>query len=672
MPIKKKFLYLALALLFTCLNTSMAYGSVSDSLKLLLENEKNDSLRISILNELSYELSERDPNQALYYAEKAVELANKIDSEFGLMRSWGQMGNAFRKLKNFPKAIECYIKGEKIAEKLNDSYRMSALGHNIGLLYQQIKQYDKAVKFLLKAVEIDRSTKDELSLAISLNSLGATYLDNNKFDKAKEVLKESTELFLKTGNKIRASSAFRNLGIIEGNLKNYPSAIKYYEKAIELYILQDQHIKAGECLRMISKINTVQNNSDKAIFYYEQSLKYAPVITQNELDGNNIMYFIAEAYMKKGQKEKAYATLQLGYQCYEQFFNRLDSIKAFERDKAFAEMATKYDTEKTEKENRINQLENDYLKEADARNQIVIYSFVIGAILLIGFLFMAVRSNILTKKASKKIRAQKEQIEIQHDEISLKNREITSSIEYAKSLQDAILPDLSYIDKFLPHNFILWLPRDIVSGDFYWFFEHDNKFFFAAADCTGHGVPGAFVSMTCHNILNQIVIDQHEDDPGNILHKVHLAISNVFRKEGTLTKANDGMDVALLCIEPSKKLISYSGAMNDLVQISGSELITHKADRYAIGGRTPIDFQFQTKKINYTSGDWFYMFSDGFKDQFGGPHRKKYMNANFLKLLQTISVDEPKVQKEKLQQELIDWAAGFERIDDVLVVGFRV
>jgi serine phosphatase RsbU (regulator of sigma subunit) len=132
------------------------------------------------------------------------------------------------------------------------------------------------------------------------------------------------------------------------------------------------------------------------------------------------------------------------------------------------------------------------------------------------------------------------------------------------------------------------------------------------------------------------------------------------------------MDVALICIEPLKKLISYSGAMNDLVHVSGEELITYKADRYAIGGRTPIDFQFKTKKIEYKIGDWFYMFSDGFKDQFGGPNRKKYMNANFLKLLQSISQHSPEEQYEKLTKELQSWMGKNERIDDVLVVGFKV
>ena len=261
---------------------------------------------------------------------------------------------------------------------------------------------------------------------------------------------------------------------------------------------------------------------------------------------------------------------------------------------------------------------------------------------------------------------------MQRDEISFKNKEITASIEYAKSLQDAILPNEEYIRKYLPEHFILWLPRDIVSGDFYWFFERDGKIFLAAADCTGHGVPGAFVSMTCHNILNQVVIDQNNDDTGDILSKVHIAVSKVFQREGSLSRANDGMDITLVCIDQNKKKLYYSGALNPLVQISNNSIIQHKVDRFAIGGGTPMDFRFKTNEIELNSGDCFYLFSDGFKDQFGGEHGKKYMNANFVKYLQKIHPQKTDQQRSLLKEELERWVGHYERIDDVLVVGFRV
>jgi serine phosphatase RsbU (regulator of sigma subunit) len=668
---KKQFLLFLLLFLLASAGT-LAKAGVIDSLKRLYEQEKNDSIKIYYLNELSYEYNQENPTMALFYAEKAVELSTKSGTDYGLMRSSGQLANAYWKLLNYNKAIEGYIQCEKIAYKLGDTERIRAVCHNIGTLYVKLRQFDKAEKNLLKAAELDRKANDQAGLATTLNTLGASYLEQGKLKEGKKTLLESCDLYLKSGNRFESSSSYRNLAIIEHRLKNIKGAIKFIEKAIEYHLAQNLNEKAGQCLRILASYYIELKETDKAIFYYEQSLKHAPVITQGELEGNNILYFISEAYLKKGDKEKAFEALQRGYKYYETFFTRLDSIKAMERDKAFADAATKYDTEKTEKENQIQKLTIDAEKASNSRKQIIIYSFVVGAFLLIGLLFIAIRAYIMSKKATKKIRKQKEQIEVQRDEIAEKNAEITSSIEYAKSLQDAILPDSAFIQKHLPNHFILWLPRDIVSGDFYWFFEQENKVFLAAADCTGHGVPGAFVSMTCHNILNQIVIDQHEADPGTILHKVHIAVSNVFRREGALSQANDGMDIALVCIDKNQKTISYSGAMNSLVQVSGNELTAYKADRYAIGGRTPMDYQFETQKITYKAGEWFYMFSDGFKDQFGGEHGKKYMNSNFMGLLQTISVLKPNDQRDALEAELTRWIKGYDRTDDVLVIGFKV
>lgn len=663
-------------ILFACLLFVFTFHAnavnTTDSLKQVLDGQTNDSIKIFLLNELSYEYVEKDGSLALYYAQKALEIANRTESRFGLMRSWGQMGSAFRKLHNYNRAIECYINGEKYADELNDFARKSAFSHNIGLLYHELKQYDKAEKFFTLAMKADEKTGDVLNIAITLNSLGALYIEADKLAEAKKTLLRSCTVFKESGYSNQAAAAYRNLGITERKLGNTAAAIKCFEKSFDLYVSLSQRSKAAECLRLLAGLYHDKKDMAKAIFYFEKSQDYANDLTGIELGSSNILYFVAEAYEKKGDHHKAYETLRKGFLSYQGYFTKLDSIKAFERDKAFAEMATKYDTEKTEKENQIQRLVIENEKASNSRKQVIIYSFVIGLVLLGGLLFMVIRSNNITKKASAEIKKQKEQIEIQRDEISYKNREITSSIEYAKSLQDAILPDESIIKKNLPQHFILWLPRDIVSGDFYWFYETPGKIFLAAADCTGHGVPGAFVSMTCHNILNQVVIDKKEEDPGQILSKVNVAVSGVFQREGTLSQANDGMDIALVAIDKNTKTVQYAGAMNPLVRIHNNEIIAYKADRYAIGGRTPYDYKFTTVEIPYHENDWLYMFSDGFKDQFGGKDGKKYMNARFTQLLLQKHTLTPRQQLIQLHDELMTWMGTYGRTDDVLVIGFKV
>lgn len=665
---KNKFLVVVITIFYSL---SAQGVSLIDSLKLQLETATNDSIKIHLYNEISYEYIYTDPALALFYAQKGVNLSNKVGSNYGLMRSWGQMGTAFKQLNNLTKAIECYIKGEQYAEKAKKKQGISAYAHNIALLYHQLAQYDMAIKYLKKSIQIDKEIKDYESAGIGSNSLGAFYRELNRIHEAEKLFNESIEFFSKINDKNNIAMPYKNLAAIEKIKKNYNKSLQLYEKAMEYQFISGNKSKLAQTYRNISHVYFEMKNTPKMLEYYEKSIKIAPLV-EDEIDGNSLLHFVSEAYANRNDFKSAYKALLIGYDFYEDHYEQIDSIKAVERDKAFAEMATKYETDKKEKEIKIQKLENEKEKAASSRKTTIIYSFFICIILVLGLAFMFWRSYRVTKKAAVKIQLQKEQIELQRDEITYKNKEITASIEYAKSLQDAILPDELYIRKFLPENFILWLPRDIVSGDFYWFFERNGINYFAAADCTGHGVPGAFVSMTCHNILNAVVIDQQETDPGKILSKVHVAVANVFRKEGTLSQANDGMDISLVCIDQNNKKIKFSGAMNSSMLFQNGNGITLKADRYAIGGRTPLDYQFSTQTLDYTKGDTLYMFSDGFKDQFGGTEGKKYMNARFVKLLETISTKNIDEQKGILATELNNWMGKYERTDDILITGIRL
>jgi serine phosphatase RsbU (regulator of sigma subunit) len=335
-------------------------------------------------------------------------------------------------------------------------------------------------------------------------------------------------------------------------------------------------------------------------------------------------------------------------------------------------MAVKYDTEKTETENKIQRLTLDK-QDADLKQQRLYIIFGIsGALLMACLVFLFWRSYHITKKSNRKIEAQKAQIELQRDEIQEKNHEITSSIEYAKFLQSAILPYDFTIKQYLPESFVLWLPRDIVSGDFYWFYEKDDIIYYAVADCTGHGVPGAFVSMTCHNILNQVVIDKGFSEPGLVLSKVNDQVCKVFKYDEEGMKAQDGMDVVFCKIDRKKKEIEFAGALNPVLIIRDQEVIEYKTDKFPIGGRTPEGFMFKTQQINLKENDWVYLFSDGFKDQFGGEKGKKMRSKNFVNLLVSCSKMRPEEQHNYLLESLLKWQGNYERVDDILVSGFKV
>jgi len=256
-------------------------------------------------------------------------------------------------------------------------------------------------------------------------------------------------------------------------------------------------------------------------------------------------------------------------------------------------------------------------------------------------------------------------------ELAEKNRDITSSIEYAKRIQEALLPSQEYIFSRLEKCFILYKPKDIVSGDFYWFGEKDGWSIFAVVDCTGHGVPGAFMSMIGHNLINQIVQEKGITNPGEILNALHKGVQNALRQGNNEINTNDGMDVSLLSVHLKTGVKLWAGANRPLVIVYGKEEL-HKLDgnKYPIGGsQFEMKREFTTHEVKLEKKANLYMFTDGYADQFGGDAGKKFMVRRFNQLLQEIYGMEMPQQRNMLNLEFENWRNNHEQIDDVLVVG---
>ncbi|NQY68401.1 MAG: SpoIIE family protein phosphatase [Flavobacteriales bacterium] len=271
---------------------------------------------------------------------------------------------------------------------------------------------------------------------------------------------------------------------------------------------------------------------------------------------------------------------------------------------------------------------------------------------------------------------QKEEIEMQSEILKDLFKQVNDSIDYAKRIQEAILPNQDEINNIYEESFILFKPRDKVSGDFYWFAELGTKFVFAAADCTGHGVPGAFMSMICVTLLDQVVVQKGITDPAKALVGVDEGVKHALssHQSGEM-EANDGMDVSLCCLDSETKILEYSGAYNPLWIIRDGELLETKANKFAIGGYYQGQKKFDRNEIQLQSGDAIYIFSDGFADQFGGPKGKKFMTKRFKQLLKDSQDLSMKGQREKLNTTIEAWRTENEvldQVDDILVLGLKV
>ncbi|MCF8423061.1 MAG: SpoIIE family protein phosphatase [Bacteroidia bacterium] len=351
------------------------------------------------------------------------------------------------------------------------------------------------------------------------------------------------------------------------------------------------------------------------------------------------------------------------------------------------------------KQKKIKGLEIEKtLSEENRKQQEYIQKMILsGLFMLVVFLFFVFINLRKTKKANKIIALQKTEVEKQKAVVDLQNhlikekqKEILDSIHYAKRLQEAILPPLHFINEHVPNNFVLYQPKDVVAGDFYWAEIKDDKFFIAAADSTGHGVPGAMVSVVCSNALNRTVNEFGITDTGKILDKTRELVLETFAKGNSEVK--DGMDISLLCIDKSNNKVYWSGANNPLWYVKSSvtssavekstyagldsarpdiQLIEIKADKQPIG-KSEITKPFTAHEIALQDGMQFYLFTDGFADQFGGPKGKKFMYKQLENLLISISHESMEIQKQKLENVFENWKGDLEQVDDVCVIGVKI
>ncbi|MEI6019714.1 MAG: SpoIIE family protein phosphatase [Bacteroidota bacterium] len=266
---------------------------------------------------------------------------------------------------------------------------------------------------------------------------------------------------------------------------------------------------------------------------------------------------------------------------------------------------------------------------------------------------------------------QKSEIESKNEELEILYKQVTDSIHYAKRIQDTILPANSKVKTLLPDSFILFKPKDIVSGDFYWIEKKADLVYFAAVDCTGHGVPGAFMSLVGYNVLKDIIKNSKVAKPSEILDAMREGVISTMTVDES-KQAKDGMDMTLCAINYEKMELQYAAAFNPLIIIRNGELIMHQANKFPIGAFIGEKTKFDNHIIPLQKGDQIFIFSDGYADQFGGPNGKKFMVGNFRKLLANIASLTSSAQKEKLDETLLNWQGGQEQVDDVLVIGVKV
>ncbi|GAB4344298.1 MAG: hypothetical protein OHK0038_24470 [Flammeovirgaceae bacterium] len=749
--IKRKWYFIFLKFFITFLFhiALHAQNQEIDSIRQLLKtkNLHADTSKVHLLNKLAKLLYSVNPEEVYSLGREALLISEEIDYLRGIASSYNIIGTAHMLKGELLHAIQNYETSLAIAQNENFTDIMGAIYYNLGIVRQQQHEYGEALQNYLKALEIREKQNDVAGIAHIYNSIGSIYSIQNDLKKALEYFKKYLELSEKYQLKRGIENAYNNLGIVYRKMGEYPLALEYSLKALDLREKEGIRLGVSDSYLNLGGIYEDMKDYWKALAFYNKSLRLKKELN-DKLGINSSILNMGSVYYKMGklnEAEKLYkqtltnareshdldseAKAYLGlYQIdstrkdymfalfwYKRYHYFQDSLQRKHDLEMLTEIKTKFEADKKEAQNKL-------LEEELRRKSVQNFGLFLGLTMVFIFSIYTYKNwqklkeiNLMLKIKNEEVDSQKEKIKNQseklqaaHEEVKIKNEElersreiildnnkqITASINYALHIQQAMLPRLEVIRASLPEFFVFLQPRDIVSGDFYWFrktkarpvFEEkatfkgierilmgfeNEKILIAAADCTGHGVPGAFMSLIGNDLLNEIVEVKGIYSPEKILDELKIGITYALNQHETMN--TDGMDIALCAIDLESKVVEFSGSKMPLIYIQNDQLKRLRGDNILIGGLDFMnDAHFKKHTISIEQSTSFYMFSDGFQDQFGGEKRKKFKTERLLTLLQAIHQKTMEEQKDEIEGTFKAWKGEEHQVDDVLVIGFRL
>jgi tetratricopeptide (TPR) repeat protein len=593
----------------------------------------------------------------LQYADHALKEAQKARYRKGEGEVLNNIGIIYDYQGEFAKSLRSYFKALRIQEAINDQKGIAYTCSNIGLIYSNQRNFDDALRYHKRSLDIRKKLKFKPGISASYNNLGIVYMNQKKYKQALEAYFASVEMDLETGDERGIGDAYSNIGIIYMDQNDYAEAETYFLKSIEIRQKFDDQMGLSTSYNNLGTLYSKQHQWEKAKTWLLKGLDLGKKIGAKE----SIKY----SYQQLSEVETEEGNYEAALNHYKLFIAYGDMIinEASTREQTQTEMQYKFD--KKEAKEKLDQQRKDLLQKRErVVVQAILWSVVVLAVIVSIF-------SIFLYKRWKIAKEQKILIEEKNRLVQLKNEEILDSISYAKRIQSAILPPEKLVKEFLVNSFILYKPKDIVAGDFYWMEAQGDTIIFAAADCTGHGVPGALISVVCHNALNRSVREFGLIDPGAILDKTRDIIIEEFDKSED--DVNDGMDISLCALNSATMTVKWSGANNPLwvVRHHSNEVFELKANKQPIGKYSKYE-AFDTHDIRLEKGDSLYLFTDGFADQFGGPDAKKYKSRNMKELILRVK-DHPMEEQKRLFESAFDqWKGDLEQVDDVCVLGIRV
>ncbi len=551
---------------------------------------------------------------ALECLSKGLRFFRKHENEKGLPIALNLMGNIYESFGDYATGLEYCQNALKLARENDFREIEGEVLSVIGLIYSRLYDYDRALEHYREGLDIRAETGDDKAMASSLNRIARVYTLNKEYNKALDFYRQSLEIRQREGHLSAIPWTYLGMASTYEEMGDYRMAIEYYEKN-----LPGNHTDIDRRCRLQCFLGL--GRSHLRLKEYREALKFLQdtITMAEDLQAKPLLFeahhALAELYGFLNEPANALSHFKVFHKVREEVHSSESGNRLKNQQIAFA-------IEKSEREKEIFQLRNVELKEA-------------------------------------------------FDEIHMKNKAITDSINYASRIQTALLPQKSELEEYLPEHFVLFLPRDIVSGDFFWCTKVDEKIIFTAADCTGHGVPGAFMSMLGIAFLDEIVNKRKTLEAGRILEDLRKEIIKALKQTDSQGGTMDGIDMGLCVFDRENSELQYAGAYNPMYLARNGEITEYKADRIPIGYSYGKDIAFTNHPLQILPGDTVYLFSDGYADQFGGEKGKKLKYKTLQKYILEVQPESMLIQKNILEKKILDWMGNHEQVDDVVIMGVR-
>jgi serine phosphatase RsbU (regulator of sigma subunit) len=659
------------SIFFILLNFSFAYAQKTinlDSILQKLQTLPNDTAKLRQLTNLAWRYRNSKTDKSIELGLQAIKLSETLNKGKINPQLLNYVGVFYEIKGEYPISLSYFFKAIKIADSLADTKELGFAYNNVANINYRLADYRQSELYALKAIREFEKVGEQAGMGYAYIRLSEATLLAKKLPQAKQYINKSMLIRQESKDTLNLVACLIVYGKIAKAEKNYDSALMNFEKAKK--ILKDYNNPKGvaNVLNNITEIYILQNKVAEAEVFALQSLaaseKSGAKVYMKETYHN-----LAQIYALQKNYDKAlnYQNLYLSYK--NQIFNE---------EKAVLLNALHYRYEYEDETAKF-----DLLQKQAAQNKVIMFGSVAVAILLLVLLTFLIRSNYTQRKENYKLKNQRDALNAANNQFSevievvnSKNEHIISSIQYAKRIQNAALISEANFKKIFPQSFIFFSPKDIVSGDFYWAAEKETIEgnliqLLAVADCTGHGVAGAFMSLIGCSILDQIVHNKEIHQPDLVLAEMHTMVRYLLRTDET--ESPDGMDISLCFFDKAKGQILFAGATQSAYIVQHGQLNILKGDRKSIGGVWQDAQQsFTLHTHTFLPTNVLYLFTDGYSDQFGGTEHKRFSSKNFKALLEKNSHEDLEKQKEILQTTFITWlGTKYKAMDDIAIIGIK-